>query len=229
MGFGQRACTVTRYGYKTRLQGTVTGYGYKIRLHDAEVTRYGYKMRKIRLHDTVTRYGGFQDTVGFKIRLQETVTRYGRFQDTVSRYGYKIRSVSRYGFKIRFQDTVSRYGFKIRASPISVGLVEELGGRPRVDPVGGDFLQGREVPPLFSHSFVILTLFPMFYGILMRNHRVIIGNVVEGTLLPAGWPVSPAGLQGTVQSAPTPPVGSHYSCQPTVKLHMLPLVWIFPL
>ena len=35
--------------------------------------------------------------------------------------------------------------------------------------------------------------------------------------------------QGTLQSAPTPPVGSQYSCQPTVKLHILPLVWIFPL
>ena len=29
--------------------------------------------------------------------------------------------------------------------------------------------------------------------------------------------------------APTPPVGSQYSCQPTVKLHILPLVWIFTL
>ena len=28
--------------------------------------------------------------------------------------------------------------------------------------------------------------------------------------------------------APTPPVGSRRSCQPTVKLHVLPLVWILP-
>ena len=34
---------------------------------------------------------------------------------------------------------------------------------------------------------------------------------------------------GTLQSAHTPPVGSQYSCQPTVKLLTLPLVWIFPL
>ena len=33
--------------------------------------------------------------------------------------------------------------------------------------------------------------------------------------------------QGTLQSAPTPPAGSQHSCQPTVKLHILPLVWIF--
>ena len=35
------------------------------------------------------------------------------------------------------------------------------------------------------------------------------------------------GVQGALQSAPTPPVGSQYSCQPTVKLLILPLVWIF--
>ena len=39
----------------------------------------------------------------------------------------------------------------------------------------------------------------------------------------------PTHAQGTLQSAPTPPVGSQHSCQPTVKLHILPLVWIFTL
>ena len=29
--------------------------------------------------------------------------------------------------------------------------------------------------------------------------------------------------------APTPPVRSRHSCQPTVKLYIVPLVWIFPL
>ena len=38
-----------------------------------------------------------------------------------------------------------------------------------------------------------------------------------------------SGVQEKVQSAPTPPVGSQHSCQPTVKLHILPLVWVFPL
>ena len=33
--------------------------------------------------------------------------------------------------------------------------------------------------------------------------------------------------QGKLQSAPTPPVGLQHLCQPTVKLHILPLVWIF--
>ena len=42
-----------------------------------------------------------------------------------------------------------------------------------------------------------------------------------------GWPCTP--WQGKLQSTPTPPVGSQHSCQPTVKLHILPLVWIFPL
>ena len=32
-----------------------------------------------------------------------------------------------------------------------------------------------------------------------------------------------------LQSDPAPPVESQYSCQPTVKLHILPLVWIFTL
>ena len=32
-----------------------------------------------------------------------------------------------------------------------------------------------------------------------------------------------------LQSDPAPPVGSQHSCQPTVKLHKLPLVWLFPL
>ena len=32
-----------------------------------------------------------------------------------------------------------------------------------------------------------------------------------------------------LQSDPAPPVGSQHSCQPTVKLHVLPLVWIFTL
>ena len=36
-------------------------------------------------------------------------------------------------------------------------------------------------------------------------------------------------FQGKLQSAPTPPAGSRHSCQPTVKLHVLPLVWPFPL
>ena len=31
------------------------------------------------------------------------------------------------------------------------------------------------------------------------------------------------------RAPPRPPVGSRYSCQPTVKLHILPLVWIVPL
>ena len=31
------------------------------------------------------------------------------------------------------------------------------------------------------------------------------------------------------ERAPTPPVESQHSCQPTVKLYILPLVWIFPL
>ena len=26
---------------------------------------------------------------------------------------------------------------------------------------------------------------------------------------------------------PAPPAGSQHSCQPTVKLHILPLVWVF--
>ena len=34
-------------------------------------------------------------------------------------------------------------------------------------------------------------------------------------------------VQRELQSAPTPPVGSRHSCQPTVKLHILPLVWDF--
>ena len=34
-------------------------------------------------------------------------------------------------------------------------------------------------------------------------------------------------LQGKLQSAPTSPVGSQHSCQPTVKLHIITLVWIF--
>ena len=37
----------------------------------------------------------------------------------------------------------------------------------------------------------------------------------------------PLGAQRQLQSDPTPPVGSQYSCQPTVKLHILSLVWIF--
>ena len=32
------------------------------------------------------------------------------------------------------------------------------------------------------------------------------------------------GEQGTLQIAPTPPVGSQHSFKPTVKLHILPLV-----
>ena len=32
-----------------------------------------------------------------------------------------------------------------------------------------------------------------------------------------------------LQSAPAPPVGLQHSCRPTVKLHILPLVWIFTL
>ena len=36
-------------------------------------------------------------------------------------------------------------------------------------------------------------------------------------------------FQGTLQSGPAAPVGSQHSCQPTVKLHILPLVWNFPL
>ena len=32
-----------------------------------------------------------------------------------------------------------------------------------------------------------------------------------------------------IQSAPTPPAGSRHSCQPTVKLHILSLVWMLPL
>ena len=32
-----------------------------------------------------------------------------------------------------------------------------------------------------------------------------------------------------LQSDPATPVGSQHSCQPTVKLHILPLVWNFPL
>ena len=39
-------------------------------------------------------------------------------------------------------------------------------------------------------------------------------------------PRAPSGV-AAFMSAPTPPVGSQHSCQPTVKLHMLPLVWIF--
>ena len=35
--------------------------------------------------------------------------------------------------------------------------------------------------------------------------------------------------QGTLQSGPAAPVGSQHSCHPTVKLHILPLVWIFTL
>ena len=37
-------------------------------------------------------------------------------------------------------------------------------------------------------------------------------------------------VQEKIQSAPTPPVESQHSCQPTVKLHILPLlvVWNFP-
>ena len=31
-----------------------------------------------------------------------------------------------------------------------------------------------------------------------------------------------------IQSIPTPPVGSRYSCESTVKLHILPLIWNFP-
>ena len=31
------------------------------------------------------------------------------------------------------------------------------------------------------------------------------------------------------QSDPTTPAGSQHSCQPTAKLHILPLVWNFPL
>ena len=38
-----------------------------------------------------------------------------------------------------------------------------------------------------------------------------------------------AASQGTLQSGPAAPVGSQHSCQPAVKLHILPLVWIFPL
>ena len=42
-------------------------------------------------------------------------------------------------------------------------------------------------------------------------------------------PPSSLPYQGTLQSAPMPPVlvGSQYSCQPTVKLHIFTLVWIF--
>ena len=40
------------------------------------------------------------------------------------------------------------------------------------------------------------------------------------------WPLD---HHGKLQSAPTHPVGSQHSRQPTVKLHILPLGWIFPL
>ena len=34
--------------------------------------------------------------------------------------------------------------------------------------------------PIISHNFIILATFPIFYAICMRNHRMLIRNVVAG-------------------------------------------------
>ena len=41
--------------------------------------------------------------------------------------------------------------------------------------------------------------------------------------------VDTAQCKGNCRAPPTPPVGSRHSYQPAVKLHISPLVWIFPL
>ena len=45
----------------------------------------------------------------------------------------------------------------------------------------------------------------------------------RGSLMGA-WGSLALMVQGTLQSNPTPPVGSRHSCQPAVKLHILLLV-----
>ena len=66
---------------------------------------------------------------------------------------------------------------------------------PHVDPVAVTLVE--EGPPLPAHF----------------RHQVV---------APACSPIAHHPSQGKLQNAPTPPVGSQYSCQPTVKLHVLP-------
>ena len=49
-------------------------------------------------------------------------------------------------------------------------------------------LLGEEMPPINSHKFIsfnnissVVRYCTLLYAILMRNQRIIIGNVVEGT------------------------------------------------
>ena len=62
----------------------------------------------------------------------------------------------------------------------------------------------------------------------------MIAGFNRGAVRMIGWLFEPIQVEHIrcrcgEQNAPTPPVGSQHSCQPTVKLHILPLVWIFPL
>ena len=43
----------------------------------------------------------------------------------------------------------------------------------------------RGVPPLVRTTSSVLTTFPIFYAICMKNHRIIVGNVVKGSVT---WP-----------------------------------------
>ena len=66
---------------------------------------------------------------------------------------------------------------------------------------------------------------------LLFLEEIVILGVIYGILV---WrvcnPAAPAGPTCIPGLSPgTPPVGSQHSCQPTVHLHILPLVWMCPL
>ena len=64
----------------------------------------------------------------------------------------------------------------------STQQLQYASGMPRSEQ-GRGLRAGQHGVPISSHSLIsfnpVLTPFPMFYAICMRNHRVIIGNVAE--------------------------------------------------
>ena len=61
------------------------------------------------------------------------------------------------------------------------------GARARSRTTCGAWLLARSPPgvPLVGATLSVLTTFPILYAIFIRNHRIMTGNVVEGTPLPA--------------------------------------------
>ena len=62
-----------------------------------------------------------------------------------------------------------------------------------------------------------------FWGLATWRFWPFFGLLEFSTFLSVVWHLR------KLQSVPAPPVGSRHSCQSTVKLHILPLVWVFPL